>query len=206
MLDVITQLINTKITPAQYQLRVQHAKLEIKQDFQPEAQIRTTRAQLKQDTTLPTMQIDSSEVRRSLGFQTVSDIDKQSADKAQQSLQEVTQKEVDISRMSAQPNAQTIPQIMHERIKSDAKNSNQLTTVFLPSGGTDISWQPGGVEFQYQPGDVDINWDVSAPEYNYIPGEVYLEMIQPLQVEVEFLGGPLYFPPSADPNYTPPEE
>ena len=75
--------------------------------------------------------------------------------------------------------------------------SYQLYTAYLPSGGADLTWNPAQLDMNYQPGDVSVDWDVSANEFNFIPGSIRMKVTQLASVNIEYLGGPLYFPPSA---------
>ena len=39
--------------------------------------------------------------------------------------------------------------------------------------------------------------------FKFIPGDIQLSITQQPDVLIEYIGGPLYVPPSADPNYEP---
>ncbi len=198
---MISQLLDITIVPVEYQLKIQHAQVEIRQDFQPTPEMKKTDAQVNIQTTQATAQYDSYQARRSLGFANSSDLVAQSVEKGKQSIAETTQDYVDTGKQMSRIDQQvTIPDIMRQKMFAQS-DSGTLYTAFLPESGTEITWQPGGVDLEYQPGDLQINWDIQDPEYNYIPGEVHLEILQHARVDIEYLGGPLYFPPSGDPNY-----
>ena len=50
-----------------------------------------------------------------------------------------------------------------------------------------------------------LNFDLKMEQGNFkfIPGDIQLSITQQPDVLIEYIGGPLYVPPSADPNYEP---
>lgn len=199
---MITQLLRTTVVPAEYKLRVQHAQLKIKQDFQPVPEINASQGEMKIQTTPTTATYDGRQMRKSLGFQNVDDIIDEAVQKGQQSISKTTQDHVQFGKEVSQPGkGVTIPELMRQKMFGEVSEKNNIGTVFLPQSSTDISWHPGNVDVEYNAGDMNFDWAIHPPEYTYIPGDVRLELIEHARVEVEYLGGPLYFPPSADPNY-----
>ena len=41
------------------------------------------------------------------------------------------------------------------------------------------------------------------PESEFIPGDIEFTVTQRPEVRIKYVGGPIYVPPSADPNYEP---
>jgi hypothetical protein len=76
---------------------------------------------------------------------------------------------------------------------------------FLPKEGADITFDGGTLNIEYQMGEQDFDWDVQ-PELpmEFVPGSVELIVRDKPRVEIEYLGDPIYVPPSANPNYEPP--
>lgn len=66
----------------------------------------------------------------------------------------------------------------------------------------------------YSDGTLSINYQISnssavesakdIPEFEFIPGSIEFIISQMPQLDIEYLGDPIYFPRSADPNYEPP--
>lgn len=66
----------------------------------------------------------------------------------------------------------------------------------------------------YSDGTLSINYQISnssevastkdIPEFEFIPGSIEFIISQMPQLDIEYLGDPIYFPRSADPNYDPP--
>ena len=45
---------------------------------------------------------------------------------------------------------------------------------------------------------------VDSAEANFIPPEIQMEVVEQPKVIIKYIGGPIYFPRSSDPNYKPP--
>ena len=76
---------------------------------------------------------------------------------------------------------------------------------FLPKEGADITFDAGKLSIDYQLGNQEFDWDVMQRlPMEFIPGSVELIVRDRPRVEIEYVGGPIYVPASADPNYEPP--
>lgn len=94
----------------------------------------------------------------------------------------------------------SIGQIIRQRLLQQP----ETYTTFLPSAGTDISWQPAQLDKQYNPGSLEFDWQIMQNQMNFIPGKFQFEITQYPDVRVEYLGKPTYVPPSASPDYVEP--
>ena len=76
---------------------------------------------------------------------------------------------------------------------------------FLPKEGAQITFDEGQLNIEYQMGSQEFDWDV-LPQLpmRFIPGNVELIIQDRPRVEIEYIGDPIYVPPSANPNYEPP--
>lgn len=74
-------------------------------------------------------------------------------------------------------------------------------TAFLPSGNMSIMWDPPKTDIQYEEGSNEVDWDINPNTISYVPGSVKLHITQFASVDVEYLGAPMYVPPSASPDY-----
>lgn len=76
---------------------------------------------------------------------------------------------------------------------------------FLPKENADITFDAGKLNIEYQMGSQDIDWDVHPDSpLEFIPGSVEFIVRDRPRVEIEYIGDPIYVPPSANPNYEPP--
>ena len=74
---------------------------------------------------------------------------------------------------------------------------------FLPSVGPEITWDPGEMHIRYEMDKLNFDWRVNHPQFEFTPGDIELSVTQQPDVIIKYVGGPLYVPPSADPNYQP---
>lgn len=80
----------------------------------------------------------------------------------------------------------------------------QTIMEFLPKTGADVTFEEGVLNINYEVGDVNIDWEnAQMMPYEFTPGRVEISIAQMPRVEIEYLGGPIYVPPSADPDYEP---
>ncbi len=88
--------------------------------------------------------------------------------------------------------------------ESTMKNYKPNSTIeFLPSVPPEITWDPGEMHIRYEMDKLNFDWRVSQPQFEFTPGDIELNVTQQPSVIIKYVGGPLYVPPSSDPNYTP---
>lgn len=88
----------------------------------------------------------------------------------------------------------------------DAQNRDLKTNVglqFLPTQGVDISWDKAELNIRYEMDKMNFDWRSLQGSFEFTPGDIQFEVTQQPDVIIKYVGGPLYVPPSSDPNYTP---
>ena len=84
---------------------------------------------------------------------------------------------------------------------ASAPKVNELGLTFLPSTGPEITWDPGEMQIRYEMDKLNFDWKVNHPQFEFTPGDIELSVTQQPDVIIKYVGGPLYVPPSSDPNY-----
>lgn len=192
------QLLQITVTPMKCELQVEHARLEMNQDFTPSANVKTTPSEISIQSRPAKLQLDTYEARNSLGFSNPDDFAKNSAQKGKDNLTKYIRNSVETGQQMAKiEDGVTINQIVSQKMMEQPSTF----TVFLPSGGANISWQPGELNIQFSQGSVEHDWQIQKNSMNYIPGSVRLNILQRNSIKIEYVGEPLYVPPSANPNY-----
>ena len=74
---------------------------------------------------------------------------------------------------------------------------------FLPQGGVNMDWEAGEMQIRYEMDKLNFDWKVDNASFEFIPGDIEISVSQMPDVIIKYIGGPLYVPPSADPNYQP---
>ena len=102
--------------------------------------------------------------------------------------------------MEAKINQDVVPQLAKQQ------NIGQPTNVniqFLPEGGADLSWEGGEMSIRYEMDKLNFDWRMKNMQFTFTPGDIEFTMTQRPEVIIKYVGGPLYVPPSADPDYEP---
>ena len=74
---------------------------------------------------------------------------------------------------------------------------------FLPEGGIDLDWEPGQMQIRYEMDKLNFDWKTGGQGFEFVPGDIEFSVTQRPEVIIKYVGGALYVPPSADPNYEP---
>lgn len=74
---------------------------------------------------------------------------------------------------------------------------------FLPSEGPEITWDPGEMNIRYEMDKLNFDWRINQQKFEFVPGDIEISVKQRPEVIIKYIGGPLYVPPSADPEYEP---
>ena len=78
---------------------------------------------------------------------------------------------------------------------------------FLPKGGADVSFDKGTLSINYTPTDINIDWEnINSSVVEFVPGNIEFIVKERPRVEIEYLGEPIYVPPSANPAYVAPKK
>lgn len=72
---------------------------------------------------------------------------------------------------------------------------------FVPEVGPDISWEIGGISMNFKMDDLGFDWNTGGPEINFIPGNIEFVVSEYPKVEINYVGTPIFVPPSANPDY-----
>lgn len=80
---------------------------------------------------------------------------------------------------------------------------SQPAMTFIPSAPPEIDWDPGELNIRFEMDKLNFDWRINQTEFEFIPGDIEISVKQKPEVIIKYIGGPLYVPPSADPNYEP---
>lgn len=69
--------------------------------------------------------------------------------------------------------------------------------------GLDFEWEDGQMEIRYEMDKMNFDWKIDKGEFEFTPGDIELIVEQQPSVVIKYMGGPIYVPRSADPNYEP---
>ena len=102
--------------------------------------------------------------------------------------------------MEAKIDQDIIPQLARQQTAEGPLNVN---IDFLPSAAPDLSWEGGELSIRYEMDKLNFNWRMNQMNFTFVAGDIEFTMTQRPDVIIKYVGGPLYVPPSSDPNYEP---
>lgn len=193
-------LIEIKTVPIEIQMKVTHARLEYARGT-AQVEISRNKGGLNIRSHPIKVNLDTFEARNSV-MPTTSTLIRQ---QAQAGIQGAYQATAVLARegrmmMEARIDQDVIPQL------AKAQNLGQPTNVnidFIPTTGPDISWDGGEMRIRYEMDKLNFDWRMEQMSFTFVPGDIEFTMTQRPDVIVKYVGGPLYVPPSADPDYEP---
>lgn len=192
------QLIKIKTIPIEYDVKIENARL-VAADIEPgKMSQKTTPVRVTSKTESAKMRMDSSAMRSSIGMKTPGDVAREAPAKTQQTANSVTTEFVQQGNAMTEQ-GMTIGQYMKQKMLNDMRTQTAIKSV--PSEPVDISWEPATIETNVEKASVDLNFQRPVCEMEFIPSSYSLEIKQLAKVEIEYIGGFQYVPPSSDPNY-----
>ncbi len=82
---------------------------------------------------------------------------------------------------------------------SDNLSKSNVAQASTSDGGAPVN--SADLTIRYQMDKMNFDMKVANGNFEFIPGNISLEITQYPEVQIEYVGGPIYVPPSADPNY-----
>jgi len=197
------QLLQMRTTPIVLEMTVSKAKLEVSSE-QPSCTMTRTKGTLQIEHTPPKLNIDTYEARSSMDLKScarsVQDFGAQGVQAGYEATARIA--EEGNMLMDIQNKGNTIGEIAYQNMQS----SLDTALAFLPSVPADISWDPQQLNMQYEMDKLSFDWRTKQlPEMQYTPASVEFHVKQYPKLEIQYIGKPMYVPPSASPDYVPPK-
>ena len=201
---MIPNLLQITTIPIQIEIKVTNARFEHSDEYvQPQVNIKSRDGGFVMEAEPLKLNIDTYQARKSMGYghMTEGDMLKQ---KAQEGWSIAFQGTAKVASEGDQLARGASPA---EIALNNARAGATVQTImeFLPKEGADITFEAGKLNIEYQMGEQDIDWNIhpNSP-LEFIPGSVEFIVHDRPRVEIEYIGDPIYVPPSANPNYEPP--
>lgn len=197
-------LLQITTIPISIEIKVTNAKLERAEDAQmPKVNITSQNGSYVMKAEPLRINIDTYEARKSLGYGNMTDGD-MLARKASDGFTLAFQGTAKVASEGDQlARGMSASEIAIQNARAGA--TVETIMEFLPKSGADITFDGGTLNIDYQVGSQDFDWDIAqSVPMEFIPGSVEFIIRDRPRVEIEYIGGPIYVPASADPNYEPP--
>ncbi|HEX3037471.1 MAG TPA: DUF6470 family protein [Oscillospiraceae bacterium] len=197
------QLLQMRTTPIVLEMTVNRAKLQMSSE-QPSCNMTRAKGHLQIEHSYPKLNIDTYEARSSMDLKTCARSVQDFAAEGVQAGYDATARIAEEGNMlmDIQNKGNTIGEIAYQNMQSTLDTE----LAFLPSVPADISWDPQQLSMQYEMDKLSFDWRTSQqPEMQYTPASVEYHVKQYPKLEIQYVGKPLYVPPSASPDYVPPK-
>lgn len=196
------RLIEIKTVPIELEMKVNHARLDYKRST-VDLEISRNEGGLQIRSKPIKVNIDTFEARNSVSPTAMRSIE-QAAQRGQQKVYDTT------ATYARRGDLLLEAKIGEQLISQFAMESQQVNTDFamkwLPTTGPDISWDGGELNIRYEMDKLNFAWRMDGGNVQFIPGNIEFTVTQQPDVIIKYVGGPVYVPPSADPDYVPLDE
>ena len=194
------QLIEITTVPIQIEMKTTRAKLEYACGT-AEMEVSRDKGGLQIKSRPIRLNIDTFEARNSITPTPLRSVE-QSAQKGRQATYKAT------ATFAQQGKLMMETKLGEEVITKFSKDSlmegvKDVGLEFLPKVGPEIEWDPGEMNIRYEMDKLNFDWKVGGGSFEFIPGDIELTVTQRPDIIIKYVGGPIYEPPSADPNYEP---
>lgn len=196
------RLIEIKTVPIELEMKVNYARLDYKRST-VDLEISRNQGGLQIRSKPIKVNIDTFEARNSVSPTATRSIE-QAAQRGQQKVYDTT------ATYARRGDLLLEAKIGEQLISQFAMESQQVNTDFamkwLPTTGPDISWDGGELNIRYEMDKLNFDWRMDNGNVEFIPGNIEFTVTQQPDVIIKYIGGPVYVPPSADPDYVPLDE
>jgi hypothetical protein len=193
-------LIEIRTIPISIQYKVNNAQVE-RQNAKAEVEIRRDKGGLSIKSRPIRLNIDSFEARNSISPSTRRSVE-ESAGYGQQAAYSATATIAREGNMMVDIHLRepAIPKIASDKTNPPPPDFN---IKFVPDKPIDVSWYPQNLQIEYEMDKLNFDWQTNNENFHFTPANIEFTIQQHPQVIIEYVGSPIYVPPSANPNYEP---
>ncbi|MBD5095356.1 MAG: hypothetical protein HDT27_01340 [Subdoligranulum sp.] len=183
--------------PLEWEFKIEPARLQMRQSENPSMDMDHTPSDMKIRSRNIEVQLDGTALRASLEHRTIGDFMDQAGQKGFDGAQKAKQEAVQFGNAIAHiEDGITIGEYARQ------KALEQPTTYqfFIPAP-YDISWKPNEQQIDYQPDELSFDWKVEESLLDFVPGSFTINILQRPEVDIKYVGKPIYVPPSSAPDF-----
>lgn len=193
-------LLRITTIPITYELKIQNARLEYTNST-AELEIQRNEGGMSIKSRPIKLKLDTYDARNSVCPTTMESV-RQTASKGKNAAYEATAtlaKEGQIL-LSAKLGQDALNQIISQR---SAMPTGEFGLAFIPTEGPNIQWSEPDLTIEYQMDKLNFDLKIANGNFEFIPGDIELSITQMADVKIEYIGKPIYVPPSAADRFNP---
>lgn len=192
------QLLKITTTAIEYRMHTENASLRVIENKPARLDPTQEPGKLEMRSQDIKVQLDTTRARDSMGLRNPAVVIREQGRAGMQAAQEATAQYAAIGNQLAQIHTgQDIPSVFAQMMNQQSETA----MVFIPSQGPDISWKKGDLSINYEPTPPGAEYKAAKFTMEYVPAKYKMDIVTYPKVSIEYIGGPIYVPPSANPNY-----
>lgn len=193
-------LLQIRSIPTSYEMIINNARLEYEQP-KPSYVASRQRGGFQMQNIPTRIKMDTTELRASIGLKSTGRAVSDAAEAGKAAALEATGRYGDEGSMLMDSrNTTAVADIGAQRVSSTI----ETMLGFAPSMPAEISFDPGQLTIRYEVDKLQFDWRTSNTiNATFIPGSIEFKIKEYARLEFEYLGKPIYVPPSASPDYEP---
>ncbi|MGC4019593.1 MAG: DUF6470 family protein [Muricomes sp.] len=195
------QLLKITTIPIEYELKVNNARLE-RRNGTAELEISRDEGGMKIKSRPIRLRLDTYEARNSV-VPTTKNAIYAAAEKGQQATYEATAQFAREGQLLLKAQigegSEALQSILDQR---NAPATGEFELGFLPKTGPNIEWDPPSISINYEMDKLNFDARIDWGNVEFIPGSIELSILQYPDVSIEYIGNPIYVPPSAAAKFT----
>ena len=198
----MNQLIEITSVPIEIEMKTSHARLEYA-NASADLEISRDKGGLSIKSRPIRLNIDTFEMQSSITPTAAQKIE-QNAQKGKEAAYEATAtyaQQGELLLKAKIGGGDPLAQFSFTALSPDINTQPGLD--FIPTTGPEISWDPAELNIRFEMDKLNFDWRLNKTQFEFVPGDIEITVKQHPEVIIKYLGGPLYVPPSADPNYEP---
>lgn len=196
-MEALLKITNIPIT---FEMKINKARLEYKNGT-ADLEISRNEGQMKISSSPIRVNIDTFEARDSISPASVSSSIQKYAASGKSAVYEAMATTMQHGKLmlKAKLGEDAIGQIIQD--KTDKYFTPPSSGIdFIPSTMAELNWSKPDVTIEYQMDKMNFDWRILKGDFEFIPGDIEFNITQYPDVMIEYIGGPIYVPPSADPQ------
>lgn len=192
-------LLKITTVPLKFEMTVNNARLEYNNS---NAQLEISRDDggLKIKSNPIKLDIDSFECYNSVNPTARTSI-KEAAEKGKMAAYEATAAYAREGKLFL--NAKIGEDVISKIAASKTEVNTNVGITFTPTARPELNWSKPEIMMEYELDKLNFDWKVMNGNFEFIPGNIEISITQRPDVVIEYIGNPIYVPPSADPQYVP---
>ena len=194
------QLLRITTIPLEYQLKIQKARLEYSSSS-ASLEMHRSPGGFSMKSRPAKLNLDTYEAKNSVVPTTrrsISQIAAKGLQAAQQAAAQYAQEGQQL--LKPEDGGELLGQIFRQRAQMP---TGEFQLGFIPSAPVNITYQEPNLALNYEMDRLKFDLKVAQGDFQFVPGSIEMAITQHPDVQIEYIGGPIYVPPSASPDYEP---